>query len=94
MSLTDKRCVPCRPGTPPLAQGEIDRLHLELASGWEVAGGRLRRHYDFPDFKSALAFTVRGSANRSRFVLAGCNVTGAATDVTDVGFRYVVIDLP
>ncbi len=42
----------------------------------------------------ALAFTVRGSANRSRFVLAGCNVTGAPTEVTDAGFRYAVIDLP
>ena len=42
----------------------------------------------------ALAFTVRGSANRWRFVLAGCNVTDTATDEVEVGFRYVVIDLP
>jgi len=42
----------------------------------------------------SLAFTVRGSAIRSRFVLAGCNVTGTATTPVDVGFRYVVIDLP
>ena len=41
-----------------------------------------------------LAFTVRSSANRSRFVLAGCNPTGMPTDETEVGFRYVVIDLP
>ena len=42
----------------------------------------------------SLAFTVRGSANKSRFVLAGCNVTSAATTEVEVGFRYVVIDLP
>ena len=42
----------------------------------------------------SLAFTVRGSANRARFVLAGCNVTRAATTEVEVGFRYVVIDLP
>jgi len=42
----------------------------------------------------SLAFTVRGSATRSRFVLAGCNVTAADTDPVEVGFRYVVIDLP
>ena len=42
----------------------------------------------------SLAFTVRGSANRSRFVLAGCNATEAATTEVEVGFRYVVIDLP
>jgi hypothetical protein len=42
----------------------------------------------------SLAFTVRGSAIRSRFVLAGCNVTGTATAPVEVGFRYLVIDLP
>ena len=41
-----------------------------------------------------LAFTVRGSANKSRFVLAGCNVTNAATQPVDAGFRYAVLDLP
>jgi hypothetical protein len=41
-----------------------------------------------------LAFTVRGSANTSRFVLAGCNVTSSATTATEIGFRYVVLDLP
>jgi hypothetical protein len=41
-----------------------------------------------------LAFTVRGSANRSRFVLAGCNATKSPTSEVDVGFRYVVFDLP
>ena len=41
-----------------------------------------------------LAFTVRGSATRSRFVLAGCNVTDADTTEVEVGFRYAVIDLP
>jgi hypothetical protein len=41
-----------------------------------------------------LAFTVRGSANKTRFVLAGCNVTNVATQPIDAGFRYVVLDLP
>jgi len=41
-----------------------------------------------------LSFTVRSSANRSRFVLAGCNPTGMPTGEVEVGFRYVVIDLP
>ena len=42
----------------------------------------------------SLAFTVRGSATRSRFVLAGCNATNSGTAQVEVGFRYVVIDLP
>jgi hypothetical protein len=41
-----------------------------------------------------LGFTVRNSANTSRFVLAGCNRTGQAQPTFEVGFRYVVIDLP
>jgi hypothetical protein len=41
-----------------------------------------------------LAFTVRNSANHSRFVLAGCNVTTQPTDPVEVGFRYAVLDLP
>jgi hypothetical protein len=48
-----------------------------------------------------LAFTARNSANPSRFVLAGCNTTGTdaehpgtPTAQIDVGFRYVIIDLP
>jgi len=41
-----------------------------------------------------LAFTVRNSANPTRFVLAGCNRTGMKVDRFEVGFRYVVIDLP
>jgi hypothetical protein len=42
----------------------------------------------------SLAFTVRLSSNRSRFVLAGCNVSRTATAPVEVGFRYVVIDIP
>ncbi len=41
-----------------------------------------------------LAFTVRNSALRSRFVLAGCNRTISQVPAFEVGFRYVVIDLP
>jgi hypothetical protein len=41
-----------------------------------------------------LSFTVRNSANRSRFVLAGCNGTNEDSAEVDVGFRYGVIDLP
>ena len=41
-----------------------------------------------------LSFSVRNSANRSRFVLAGCNATQAESTGIEVGFRYAVIDLP
>jgi hypothetical protein len=41
-----------------------------------------------------LSFTVRNSANRSRFVLAGCNSTAGPSTEAEVGFRYAAIDLP
>ena len=41
-----------------------------------------------------LAFTVRNSSLTSRFVLAGCNRTAGTVAAFEVGFRYVVIDLP
>lgn len=42
-----------------------------------------------------LSFTVRSSANPMRFVLAGCNRTeGTTVNPFEVGFRYVIIDLP
>ena len=44
--------------------------------------------------QATLAFTVRNSANPSRFVLAACNVTRTAVPQFEANFRYVVIDLP
>jgi len=42
-----------------------------------------------------LSFTVRSSANPMRFVLAGCNRSEVRTvPPFEVGFRYVIIDLP
>ena len=44
--------------------------------------------------EKSLAFTARNSANDSRFVLAGCNVTTAAVQSFEVGFRYAVVAIP
>jgi hypothetical protein len=47
-----------------------------------------------------LTFSVRGSSDTSRFVLAACNLGApdggvpAPVDAFEVSFRYVVIDLP
>ena len=58
-SLSEKQCVPCMGGVPPLAGGEVERLLGEL-DGWEVvAGHHLKKRYDFPNFQSALDFVNR-----------------------------------
>jgi hypothetical protein len=64
------------------------------AAGADISGDLVLVTPDSAWPERSLAFTVRGSANRSRFVLAGCNMTRATTEAVEVGFRYVVIDLP
>jgi hypothetical protein len=73
--------------------GEPVGLAPEQA-GADIGGDLVLATPDSAWPERALAFTVRGSASRSRFVLAGCNVTAAKTDPVEVGFRYAVIDLP
>lgn len=59
--LTQSTCEPCRGGVPTLTDAEIAALKPEVPE-WEVVevGGikRLRRAFDFADFKSAMAFAV------------------------------------
>ena len=60
MSLSQKHCVPCSGGVPPLQSDEIQRLSAELDHEWRVVDGHhLERKLSFPDFVSALAFTNR-----------------------------------
>ena len=73
--------------------GEPVGLAAEQA-GADISGDLVLATPDSSWPERSLAFTVRGSANKARFVLAGCNVTSAASAEVEVGFRYVVIDLP
>ena len=55
-SLADKKCVPCRGGTPALKGAELAALQQEVP-GWTVTSEHhLNREFRFPDFKQALAF--------------------------------------
>jgi len=57
--LSQKRCVPCREGTPPLDDEACSKLLPQL-DGWSmIAGPRLTRQWKFPDFATALAFVNR-----------------------------------
>ena len=60
MDLTEKNCVPCEGGVPALDEGEI-RAMLSNLSGWQVSSGgaELRKRYQFPGFKEAVAFVGR-----------------------------------
>jgi 4a-hydroxytetrahydrobiopterin dehydratase len=56
-SLSEKTCVPCRGGVPPLTAEEIAPLHAQL-DAWTVADGhRLSKEFTFKNFRTALEFT-------------------------------------
>jgi 4a-hydroxytetrahydrobiopterin dehydratase len=59
--LTGMKCVACRRGEPTLTDEEIAAYRDQVAD-WEIVEidgiKRLRRTFRFPDFASALRFTV------------------------------------
>ena len=64
--LSERRCVPCKPGTPPLDEATT-RLLLGDVPGWKLRAEpgqptRLGKGYEFPDFLGAMAFVGRMAA--------------------------------
>ncbi len=58
-NLADKKCVPCRGGTPPLKGIELEKLHADVPK-WTVTNEHhIHREFRFPDFKQALEFVNR-----------------------------------
>jgi 4a-hydroxytetrahydrobiopterin dehydratase len=56
MKLADRPIRPVAKGTPALTPEATDALARELGGGWDASGGRLRKTFHFPDFRSALRF--------------------------------------
>lgn len=56
--LTDKRCVPCEGGVPPLTAAEVTALRGQLHADWRVAddGKSLQRAFKFKDFYRTMSF--------------------------------------
>jgi 4a-hydroxytetrahydrobiopterin dehydratase len=60
MELTDKHCIPCQGGVPPMTEGAA-RAMLEQVPGWELIDGgtRLRRTFTGANFARAQAMALR-----------------------------------
>ena len=58
--LTEKSCVPCRGGIPPLSEEEARRL-AEAVPAWALLENatRLVRRFEFQDFRAAMEFVNR-----------------------------------
>ncbi|AFB28637.1 putative pterin-4-alpha-carbinolamine dehydratase [Rickettsia rickettsii str. Hlp len=55
--FSEKRCIPCEGGVPPLEKKEIDKLLVQLQSEWQVnALGPLYKKYKFSNFIKAMEF--------------------------------------
>ncbi len=60
MDLTQKKCVPCEGGVPPIAGGEINKYLSQLQTGWNVEEGKkIKKEFKFTDFKESIDFVVR-----------------------------------
>ena len=58
--LSDRECVPCKGGVPPLKGDALTRLRQELEEGWSVKDEHhLVKEYAFRNFQEALDFTNR-----------------------------------
>ena len=56
MSLSEKECVPCKGGVPPLKGKELDQLK-EQVDGWDVIEEHhIMKTYKFSNFVKALDF--------------------------------------
>lgn len=56
--LSQKKCVPCEGGVPPLSPERIEDL-LTVVEGWETRDGKLTKSFRFADFRAAMAFLNR-----------------------------------
>ena len=56
--LSDKECIPCKGGVPPLSASEMAPLLTQLNPDWQIVDNHhLFRVWSFDDFESALQFT-------------------------------------
>ena len=57
MKLSEKNCIPCQGGTPPLEKEATDKLLIQLERGWTInANGHLQREYEFKNFMGPMQF--------------------------------------
>jgi len=63
MSLTQKTCVPCQGGIPPLTPEEAGTF-MDQVPGWELSDSsdRIRKKFTFEDFVASLDFVNKVGA--------------------------------
>ncbi len=62
MGLSEKTCVPCRGGVPPLTAKEIEPLIAQVQRWKAINNHHIEKELSFPDFKNALSFVNKVGA--------------------------------
>ncbi len=57
MSLSEKKCIPCQGGTPPLSPEEVHALLSQVPKWSVVDNHHITRTLTFPNFVKALDYT-------------------------------------
>ena len=58
MKLSDKTCLPCEGGIPPLGVSAVKRYMAHLQKGWQAVGNnKLKRIFKFKNFVESMSFT-------------------------------------
>ena len=52
---TEKKCEPCKPGTPPMTADEV-QVELQHLEGWQLESGALQRTFSFKNYYQTTAF--------------------------------------
>ncbi len=56
--LTEKRCVPCEGGVPPLGKSEMERLLAQIP-GWSLSDKWISKEFQFKNFVEAMKLVNR-----------------------------------
>jgi|ERR671922_1067554 4a-hydroxytetrahydrobiopterin dehydratase len=57
-ALSEKECIPCKGGVPPLKGQALADLHRQLGDGWRVINEHhLEKEFALKNFREALALT-------------------------------------
>jgi 4a-hydroxytetrahydrobiopterin dehydratase len=61
MDLSQKKCVPCEGGIPPLRGSALKEYLAQIPAGWEAVEDdkKIRKEFRFKDFKEAIDFVVK-----------------------------------
>ena len=55
--LSDKKCVTCEGGVPPLSETEIKTYLSQIKEGWKAMDSKkIQKEFKFGDFKEAMEF--------------------------------------